>query len=155
VPLAFNKLDIRDYLLHAYGVRSVSVRSHVAQRPPRISSFTGRIGRPPPIKYMTVELERPFVWPAAPDAEEAKQWHSDALQRRVQLEKEFQARRDAYQRKGDIQSPAHARVSEDRRLLAAQAEALLAGRVQWDNQRELDPRWKKEGKVEGERTESK
>lgn len=155
VPLTFNKLDIRDYLLHAYGVDSVSVRSHVAQRPPRASAFTGRIGRPPPIKYMTVELEKPFVWPAEPDAEEESKWHSEAMQRRIAMEKDVEARRAAYLKKGEMRGPGQRARSDDRTMLAQQAEDILSGKAKWNNRRELDPRWQQKGEAEGAKEESK
>ncbi|KAH8680922.1 hypothetical protein BX600DRAFT_445346 [Xylariales sp. PMI_506] len=141
VPLTFNKFDIRDYLLHAYGVSSVSVRSHIAQRPPRVSPFTGRVGRPPPIKYMTVELEKPFVWPAEPTEKETEQWHSEEMKKRIDMEKRFEASREHLVKKGNLSSPAHSKRSEDRRLLEKQARDILSGKVKWDNKRELDPRW--------------
>ncbi|KAH6659472.1 hypothetical protein BKA67DRAFT_544523 [Truncatella angustata] len=141
VPLTFNKLDIRDYLLHAYKVNTLTVRSHLAQRPPRLSAFSGRIGRPPPIKYMTVELEKPFVFPKEPTTEEQKKWHSEEMQKRIEMEKIYAQRAKSYREKGTLITPAMRRKDDDRRMLAAQARDLLEGKVKWGNQRELDPRW--------------
>ncbi|KAK6202139.1 mitochondrial 54S ribosomal protein YmL41 [Pestalotiopsis sp. IQ-011] len=143
VPLTFNKLDIRDYLLHAYKVNTRNVRSHLAQRPPRLSPFTGRIGRPPPIKYMTVELEKPFVFPAEPAEEEHGKWHTEEMQKRVDMEKEYERRASSYRDKGTLVSPAMRRRDDDRNMLAKQAQDLLEGKVKWGNERELDPRWQK------------
>ncbi|KAB8342932.1 hypothetical protein FH972_022529 [Carpinus fangiana] len=74
VPLSFNKLDIRDYLWHLYGVRILSVRSYVV--PSAITSKPSplpgkrRTYRPLNKKRMTVELARPFVWPDVPNKKE-------------------------------------------------------------------------------------
>ena len=71
VPLNFNKLDLRDYLLNLYGVQVVSIRSYVEQQPITRISRDGRIlgpwRRPQSLKRMTVELREPFVWPEAPE----------------------------------------------------------------------------------------
>lgn len=72
VPLTFNKLDLRDYLYNVYGVSCFNIRVYVEQQ-------RARIGKPVPFgerrmwfrprarKFMTVELDKPFVWPDAPD----------------------------------------------------------------------------------------
>ncbi|TGZ85590.1 hypothetical protein EX30DRAFT_337932 [Ascodesmis nigricans] len=70
VPLNINKLDLRDYLLHAYNVRVKAVRSFVIQ--PSLKEASRQAGyrvikRLPSIKRMTVELENPFVYPAEPE----------------------------------------------------------------------------------------
>lgn len=88
VPLRFNKLDLRDYLYHAYGVEVRNVRSWLTPQLPRRrfsnggstglggsddidirdvkSSGRGPWYRPQPIKRMMVELVKPFAFPAAP-----------------------------------------------------------------------------------------
>ncbi len=77
VPLRMNKLDIRDYLYHAYGVTVLSVRSFVQQqkvrhdKPDAERPRPRRWFRPRAIKRMTVEMERPFVWPEEPEDFEA------------------------------------------------------------------------------------
>ncbi|KAJ9648065.1 mitochondrial 54S ribosomal protein YmL41 [Coniosporium tulheliwenetii] len=73
VPLNLNKLDLRDYLYNAYGVKVLSVRSFVAQSPVRQDKPDAE--RPKPRKwyrerakkFMVAELERPFVWPDVPE----------------------------------------------------------------------------------------
>jgi large subunit ribosomal protein L23 len=71
--LNLNKLDIRDYLFHAYGVRVISVRSYVQQMPVRqdkpgaIRPQQRRWFRPRAFKKMTIEMDKPFVWPDEPD----------------------------------------------------------------------------------------
>ena len=78
VPLNMNKLDLRDYLYHAYNVRVVSVRSYIEQqkvtqgKPNAPKMQIKRWFRPRAIKKMTVELESPFVWPSTPTKEQLK-----------------------------------------------------------------------------------
>jgi large subunit ribosomal protein L23 len=73
VPKSFNKLDLRDYLYHIYGLRVLNVTS--ALMPARfVRSMPAPYGsryREAQIKKMTVDLIDPFVWPA--ENEEYKQ----------------------------------------------------------------------------------
>ena len=72
VPLNLNKLDIKDYLYHAYDVRVISVRSYVQQQ--RVQQDKERAYdpkrnrwfRPRSIKKMTVQMDKGFVWPEEP-----------------------------------------------------------------------------------------
>ncbi|KAE8413027.1 ribosomal protein L23-domain-containing protein [Aspergillus pseudocaelatus] len=71
VPLNFNKLDMRDYLKHLYGVDVLSVRSYVEQQKvtrlrPLGKFGYGKLRRPMSKKKMTVEMKTPFIWPEAP-----------------------------------------------------------------------------------------
>ncbi|KAF8459567.1 ribosomal protein L23-domain-containing protein [Terfezia claveryi] len=70
VPLNFTKLDLKDYLFHAYGVKVLSVRSYVVQqkvkRIKNLEEPRRELYRPRAIKKMTIELERPFLYPAEP-----------------------------------------------------------------------------------------
>jgi large subunit ribosomal protein L23 len=73
VPLDFSKYDLRDYLYHAYNVKCFNIRSYVKQMPVRDSQAKQRSWfRADSEKYMTVEMEQPFVWPALP--EDVKPW---------------------------------------------------------------------------------
>ncbi|KAF3000324.1 hypothetical protein E8E13_009285 [Curvularia kusanoi] len=68
VPLDFSKYDLRDYLYHAYNVKCFNIRSYVKQMPIRDSTAAPRQWfRPESKKYMTVEMEQPFVWPELPE----------------------------------------------------------------------------------------
>ncbi|KAH8731185.1 mitochondrial ribosomal protein subunit L23 [Phaeosphaeriaceae sp. PMI808] len=68
VPLDFSKYDLRDYLFHAYNVKCYNIRSFVKQMPIRDTAAQPRhFFRPESKKYMTVEMELPFVWPEQPD----------------------------------------------------------------------------------------
>lgn len=69
VPLDFSKYDLRDYLYHAYNVKCFNVRSYVKQMPIRDTVAQPRHWfRPDSKKYMTVEMEQPFVWPEVPQS---------------------------------------------------------------------------------------
>ena len=73
VPLDFSKYDLRDYLYHAYNVKCFNIRSYVKQMPVRDAQAKQRSWfRADSEKYMTVEMEQPFVWPALP--EDVKPW---------------------------------------------------------------------------------
>lgn len=73
VPLNLHKLDLRDYLWNAYGVRVLGVRSYIQQQkvtnahPGARGTTSNTWYRPRSIKKMMVELERPFVWPEEPE----------------------------------------------------------------------------------------
>ncbi|KAF2706847.1 hypothetical protein K504DRAFT_412452 [Pleomassaria siparia CBS 279.74] len=68
VPLNFSKFDIKDYLYHAYNVKCFNIRSYVKLQPVRDTHYQPRHWfRPESKKYMTVEMEKPFVWPADPE----------------------------------------------------------------------------------------
>jgi large subunit ribosomal protein L23 len=67
VPLDFSKYDLRDYLYHAYNVKCFNIRSYVKQMPIRDTTAQPRHWfRPDSKKYMTIEMEQPFVWPELP-----------------------------------------------------------------------------------------
>jgi large subunit ribosomal protein L23 len=133
VPLWFSKLDLRDYLFHAYGVRIHGVRSYVKlQRITHGKPFTidgmtyprpqnRRWHRPPSIKRMTVELERPFVWPEPlEDFSEFNQEQVSAYEEETKKMQEKQAPT------GDTI------INEERRIaMREQAKALLEGRAKW------------------------
>jgi large subunit ribosomal protein L23 len=76
VPLNLNKLDLRDYLWHAYGVPVIGVRSYIQiqklrqDKPGAIRVSPRKWFRPRSIKKMTVEMELPFVWPEVPKGDE-------------------------------------------------------------------------------------
>lgn len=76
VPLNLNKLDLRDYLWHAYGVPVIGVRSYIQMqklrqdKPGSIRISPRKWFRPRSIKKMTVEMERPFIWPEVPVGDE-------------------------------------------------------------------------------------
>lgn len=133
VPLWFSKMDIRDYLFHAYNVRIQGVRSYVKlQRVTQGKPFKvgtedysrpqyKRWHRPPSIKRMTVELERPFVWPEP--LEDMSKFNQDQVQKYNDETKEMQEKMAPT---GDTV------VNEQRRVkMREQAKALLEGKAKW------------------------
>ncbi|KAK8168712.1 hypothetical protein BKA80DRAFT_308407 [Phyllosticta citrichinensis] len=125
VPLNFNKLDMRDYLWHVYGIETVgTIRSYVQQQPLRMD----KPGEPLPrqrhwyrersIKKMTVEMDKPFVWPEQP--EDLSPWSHD-------LYHAAEKYRDTEQSKEDDR---HAKP-RDVKTLRQQAEELLSGKAKW------------------------
>jgi len=133
VPLWFSKLDLRDYLFHAYNVRIQGVRSYVKlQRVTQGKPFKvgtedysrpqyKRWHRPPSIKKMTVELERPFVWPEP--LEDMSKFNQEQVQDYNKETKEMQSRQAPT---GDTV------VNEERRVsMREQAKALLEGKAKW------------------------
>lgn len=136
VPLNMNKLDLRDYLYHAYNVRVVSVRSYIEQqkvtqgKPNAPKMQIKRWFRPRAIKKMTVELESPFVWPSTPTKEQLnEQWSKDTHE---------QARKDN-DRYAEMRGRlADAAVDRGERIsMREQAKALLERREQWKPAEEL------------------
>ncbi|KZF23119.1 hypothetical protein L228DRAFT_281871 [Xylona heveae TC161] len=126
VPLNLNKLDIRDYLFHAYGVKVVSVRSYVQQQRVRQDKPGSRMPaprrwyRPRSIKKMTVEMDKPFVWPEEP--EDFSSWEKERYDAAAKSqEKEQEKYRPDYA----------AKPTAERKSIAEQAQALLSGKEQW------------------------
>jgi large subunit ribosomal protein L23 len=140
VPLRFTKFDLRDYLWNLYDVEVKKVRSYVKEQP-----LTQRLGtrswyRPQPKKIMTVELAQPFQWPAVP--ENAEPWSKELFDMRQRRQDE--AGEDSLVRqKMDIPLKSRKPRDQGRRDLAALAEKMLAGEVQWSNDVALDPKWDK------------
>lgn len=68
VPLKINKLDLKDYLFHAYGIPALTIRSSIQQMPIKRKWPRGPYHRPQATKRMIVEMDTsyrggPFVWP--------------------------------------------------------------------------------------------
>lgn len=128
VPLSLNKFDLRDYLLHLYGVRTLAVRSFIKQLPitrvrkGSVRDVPGRrrLYRPRSLKRMTVELDRPFVWPAVPD--DLEPWDNT---RYHQLMDEAEGR---------VRGTT---VPSARKTIAEQAQALLRGQMVWKKGQDL------------------
>ncbi|EEB05772.1 ribosomal protein subunit L23 [Schizosaccharomyces japonicus yFS275] len=66
VPLHVNKFDVRDYLLHVYNLKVLSVRSMIFARK-LYRNRMGQVKRPKSIKKVIVEMEEPFVFPEPPE----------------------------------------------------------------------------------------
>lgn len=65
VPKSFNKLDLRDYLFHVYGLRAMNVTTQLLHgRYERVGNMASPRYRGPQIKKMTIDMNEPFIWPA-------------------------------------------------------------------------------------------
>ncbi|KAK3677946.1 mitochondrial 54S ribosomal protein YmL41 [Recurvomyces mirabilis] len=129
-PLWFSKLDLRDYLYHAYDIRiGPSIRSYVQQSAIRQGQVKDparpqykRWHRPRATKRITVELERPFVWPKMP--EDLGEWKP------VENKMAGVEQQGMQERMGGA-SDAFAVEEGRRRGMREQARALLEGREKW------------------------
>ncbi|EGW34674.1 uncharacterized protein SPAPADRAFT_145010 [Spathaspora passalidarum NRRL Y-27907] len=66
VPKNMNRLDLRDYLWHVYGLRALNVTVQLLHsRWQRGQHDLGRY-RGPQLKKMTIDMAEPFVWPEVP-----------------------------------------------------------------------------------------
>ncbi|CAK7268891.1 mitochondrial 54S ribosomal protein YmL41 [Sporothrix epigloea] len=167
VPLRFNKLDLRDYLYHAYGVEVRSVRSWLTPQIPRrrytevdeedttrniVKFGTGPWYRPQPIKRMMVELVKPFAFPDPPaeptkaqlgtEEDPRKDWDYD-MHKRVSAQSKISEKDQElmmHDRKFRMRSE-HEHVPAFRVGLARQARELVAGERTWKNDTRLDERW--------------
>lgn len=133
VPLDFSKYDLRDYLYHAYKVRCFNVRSYVKQAAVQGSQDNPRgLFRPPSEKYMTVEMEQPFVWPATPDL---GAWGAE--ERKAEDDEQARDDRDNVDGRRDVA-----------RTLREQAKRVLGGRSVVERGEVV--RGKVKGKAKGE-----
>ncbi|KAI0387703.1 hypothetical protein F5Y04DRAFT_10057 [Hypomontagnella monticulosa] len=138
VPLTFNKLDLRDYLLHAYNVPVLAVRSHITQRLPRRSKMHHRIYRPPPVKTMTVELHQPFAWPEPP--KDLSPWNPPQLEKRHKESERQKEWQKIVEKKSTLPMRYEMGATTDRVSLRNEAKRLLK-EGNWDNDRTLDPKF--------------
>ncbi|KAK0636947.1 hypothetical protein B0T17DRAFT_651622 [Bombardia bombarda] len=123
VPLKFNKLDLRDYLFHAYGVR---VNARKNER--------GKWYRPQSQKMMIAELVEPFAWPEAPGPNDPalKAFDNETFQK-VKQTRDDNAVLRAHWARGDIPLRNTAKQTAVRKDLKRQAAALAAGEETWGN----------------------
>lgn len=137
VPLRFNKFDLRDYLWNLYNVEVNKVRSYVQQQ--QIARKRGGARyRPQPLKFMTVELARPFQWPEL--LTDLEPWsHKLWKQRQEEMDKQLEARTNKAKAKVPLRSQEP--LTEERKMLASLAKRMLSGDVKWSNDVVLDPRW--------------
>lgn len=135
VPLTFNKLDLADYLKHAYDVEVLSVRSWVNQKlPVRKGGYFGRWYRPRSEKMMIAELVKPFVWPDAPAVEDREGFDHKVFEK---MSKERESATKKQSNPADIPLRTQIAVPKERRELRRQAQELLDGKVAWSNGKEV------------------
>lgn len=139
VPLEFNKLDLRDYLYHAYNVEVNAVRSFINQPAPRRKDgATGKWYRPRSQKMMIAELVKPFVWPDPPAEDQRDKFDYDMF-KRMEKAREDQIKRQADP--SDIPLRTRTPTPKDREMLKAQAEEFLKNPTEWANGRKGEERW--------------
>jgi large subunit ribosomal protein L23 len=138
VPLQFNKLDLRDYLFHAYNVEVNGVRSFINQPAPRRKAGRGKWYRPRAQKMMIVELVKPFVWPEPPAESERKDFDYSIFKNMQKARDEDTNRRvDPSNIPLRTQTP----MPRPRVGLIAQAEQFLKNGVEWSNGKTGDDKW--------------
>ena len=146
MPLRFNKLDLRDYLYHLYGVEVLAVRSWLVQKQP-VRQYVnddhdlppqGRWHRPQPEKRMTVELVKPFVFPPPP--EDRSPWDG-LMHDHLQSDMDANTKRREQAKANKYPLPGDDIVHTARVLLAREARKLAIGEKKWTNDVELDERW--------------
>jgi large subunit ribosomal protein L23 len=94
VPRTFNKLDLRDYLYHLYGLRALNVTTQLMWgRWTRQTPVSPRY-RLPQIKKMTIEMADPFVWPEPIPKEEYRSDYN------IELEEQLNKYREEVRRLG-------------------------------------------------------
>lgn len=131
VPLHLNKLDLRDYLYHAYDIRVFRITSFIKQARVTQGNPKKYDARPEPnrwfrsqaTKNMTVEMDRPFVWPAEYDEEDLQNWHKDTFAKAQKAQEEFS---EQYGQMQDTWKNKNAREK-----LREQAQKLLSGQQKW------------------------
>lgn len=73
VPRNFNKLDLRDYLWHVYGLRATNITVQLLHAKFERGMNDLARYRGPQYKKMTIDMEEPFIWPEiSPEAETYK-----------------------------------------------------------------------------------
>ncbi|KAI0888946.1 uncharacterized protein GGS22DRAFT_65272 [Annulohypoxylon maeteangense] len=137
VPLRFNKFDLRDYLLHVYNVAALNVRSHLKPRQ-AVKKRNGHVVRPLPAKIMTIEMEKPFVWPERPA--DPTPWYPDVERHRTKaMNNKFNPQKEL-RKKGTLSLRDERKPSKVKIELRKAAEKLLkAG--SWSNEEKLDPKF--------------
>lgn len=138
MPLKFNKLDLRDYLYHAYNVEVTAVRSFINQPAPRKKyGHFGKWYRPRAQKMMIAELVKPFVWPDPP-AKDQREAFDYAMYER--MEKERKAHMKRQENPANIPLRPEVKQPLDRKMLKEQAEEFLKS-GEWTNGRTGDDTW--------------
>ncbi|KAK5987925.1 Large ribosomal subunit protein uL23m [Cladobotryum mycophilum] len=141
VPLRFTKFDLRDYLWNLYNVEVRKVRSYVKEQPLTQRSDHSRSWyRPLPLKIMTVELDKPFQWPDAP--EDLTPWNKELWDMREE-DREEQSDLQHIHQQGKVPLLSADAWNKERTQLSALAKKMLSGEVKWENNVALDPKWDK------------
>ncbi|KAK4238852.1 hypothetical protein C8A03DRAFT_33107 [Achaetomium macrosporum] len=138
VPLEFNKLDLRDYLYHAYNVEVTSVRSFINQPTPRQKyGNMGKWYRPRSQKMMIAELVKPFVWPDPPEVKDREPFDYQIFQK---MEKQRKSHMERQMDPSNIPLRTQQPTPEERVALKQQAKEFLDS-GEWSNGRRGDDKW--------------
>lgn len=115
---------MRDYLFHAYNIRVFSIRSFIKYDKVQRHQWTEGIFRSPRgyyrpkgTKKMTVEMDKPFIWPEAPT--DLEPWSHEI----GRLQAEFMENHTQTFTRESLQTP-----NAERSTLREQAKALLEGK---------------------------
>ncbi|KAM7204508.1 hypothetical protein V8F20_003624 [Naviculisporaceae sp. PSN 640] len=140
VPLTFNKLDLRDYLFHAYKVRVTGVRSFINEKKPeRKNGGRGPWYRPRSQKMMIAELVDPFVWPDPPEkTAEARSDFDYEMYLRSEKERNSMIQKQKNQMKSIIPMRDEQAIPKEVRLLRSEAGKLLSEQTSWTGKALLD-----------------
>ncbi|CCC67763.1 hypothetical protein NCAS_0A12050 [Naumovozyma castellii] len=92
VPKSFNKLDLRDYLYHLYGLRAMNVTTQLLPGTYNVMNRLRARFRGPQIKKMTIDMEEPFIWPEEPDKSVNQLWETEYNKEMKKLERESMER---------------------------------------------------------------
>ena len=160
VPLSFNKLDLRDYLRHIYGVHAELVRSWVVMRALRRKNQDrdfGRFYRPMSLKFMSVKLQEPFVLPKKPrrldawdvdlrEAAQKLQFDKAKVQRAMAYVGDKRIGRKGLKWKGNLLTDLDLPIIVGKRKLRRQtlvkrAQEFTGGKKGWENGIALDRKW--------------
>lgn len=180
MPLRFNKLDLRDYLYHAYGVEVRNVHVWLTPQSPqrrhdppdpsgkqpnlKDSAAYGRgvWYRPQPIKRMMVELVKPFAFPEPPpkptkdtigtDDDPRIAWDYSLNQSLTKQQKIIEKDQSMrmHERKYRLRDELDI-VPSFRVSLAKQARELVSGKRVWRSTAKLDERWESLADKDGDK----
>ncbi|KAK4214867.1 hypothetical protein QBC37DRAFT_372612 [Rhypophila decipiens] len=139
VPLTFNKLDLRDYLFHAYNVKVTGVRSFINEKKPERKNGDGPWYRPRSQKMMIAELVDPFVWPEPPEkSSEARSEFDYDMYERTERERTEMEKKHTNTAKSVIPMRDEQRTPNEVKLLRKSANELLSRKATWTGKALLD-----------------
>ena len=125
-----NKLDLKDYLYHLYGVEALHIRSHIVHGKVVRDVRTRQLHRTKQKKKMMIEMKAGdnFVWPEVPeDIQNRSTELRDAIRKQKKEMEEGRSPQGQYLHK----------VGENQREgLREKARALLQGKLKWKSQLE-------------------
>ncbi|MCJ1275783.1 hypothetical protein MMC21_003586 [Puttea exsequens] len=124
-PLWLNKLDLKDYLYHAYGVQTLHVRSFIIHGKVVRDTLNKRVSRLPQQKKMTIEMppDQPFVWPEEPEDKSPWDWAITQAGEKAKKERE-----EGVTEQGNMKGGPG---KKERETLRERAKALLKGKATW------------------------